>query len=275
MRPLSNGQRSSHGSNGHDNSHIATLINDIRNDEIERSINALKAIQPILEDDPDALMNNVQTLVDTVLDKLDQAFSPPENLNNSTYFRYIKHLIQTVSGVTTNPDLMQRLNYDDIYSILYNLSLRLVQSDRLGTVPPELTQFINMIVISVLATPDRHLVFRAMFQMLISLTQNWTSTWPIRNSEVFGHADLVMKCLWKRGKLLEDDFRSGRMMPGKLLGVLEEFIKVVRPEGYRRRALEGVQLGDMPLRTVKSLIQRIVGKSTDHRSRMVVTDIWV
>jgi cytoskeleton-associated protein 5 len=261
MRPLSNGQRGSHGSISGGDGEITALINGIRNDDTGRSVNTLKAIQGILEVAPERFNNCVHTLIDATLDELDLVFSPPENLEDPVYFRHVKHLTQTITGVTTCPDLVKRLKYDDIYSIIYNLSLRLVQADRLGTLPAGLTEFINMIIIQVLATPDRELVWKAMFQLLLALTRDWTPSWPVHDSTTFGHADLIMKCLWKRSKLLEDDFRSGRLAPGKLLGVLEEFITVVRPEGYRRRAIEGVQLGDMPLRTVKSLIQKILGES--------------
>jgi cytoskeleton-associated protein 5 len=257
LRPLGNGHRDS---NELETENLNSLINDIGNENIERSVEALKAIQPMLEREPELFLNNIQTLVDVLLDELERAFLPPSNLHQGRYFRQVKHLIQTVSGITTSEDLMRRLNYDEIYSILSNLTLRLVQTDRLGGNPQELARYINMIVIQTLSTPDRLLVFKAMFSLFLNLSRDWSHTRPTQDSEVFAHADLVMKCLWKRCKILEDDFRNNRMEPGRLLGVLENFIKVVGPGGYRQRSVEGVALGDMPLRTVKSIIQRIVGE---------------
>ena len=50
------------------------------------------------------------------------------------------------------------------------------------------------------------------------------------------------------------------MKPGPLLAVLEEFMQGVGPSEYRRRKMEGIALGDMPLRTVKTIIQRILSE---------------
>ena len=161
-------------------------------------MDALKQLQLLLTNEPTAFTDNVRTLADALTDQMDRAFSPPENLSDPRYFRLVKHLVQTFSGLSSSQDLMRRLSYDDIYSTLSCLSLHLVQSDRMGGSTSEMAKFINMILVQCLSTPDRLLVFEAMFKILGTLTHDF-STHPVSpDSERAAHADLVLKCLWKR-----------------------------------------------------------------------------
>lgn len=280
MQPLSRGVATrppSNGSNGQSNGHHDTVdaaINDIRHDDPERSVDALKAIQGLLASEPDSFLDSVQALVETLMDEMERTFTPPDNLRDPRYFRLVKHLIQTLSGVSASQDLVRRLSDDDVYSMLSGLSLRLVQADMMGGSIQELANFFNMILIQTFSIPDRMTVFKAMFRLLLDLTKDF-STYKVRpDTEIAAHADLVLKCLWKRSRNLDDDFRSGRLKPGPFMGVLEDFLQVVGPPEYRKRAAAGIALGDMPLRTVKTIIQKICRESflrpADHSANFVV-----
>lgn len=74
------------------------------------------------------------------------------------------------------------------------------------------------------------------------------------------HAELILKCIWKRSRSVEDDFRKGLLDPVEMLKIIEEFLVDITPKEWRERASTRVPLGDMPLRTVKVLIQHIVSK---------------
>lgn len=239
---------------------VIEAINDIRHDDLDRCVDALKTIQSMLNANPDSFVDNVETLADTLMDEMEFAFTPPENLNNPRFFRVVKHLIQSFSGLSSNQTLMRRMSYEQLYTVLNCFSFRLVQADRMGGTIQELSRFINLILVQCLSTPDRLLVFQVMFRLLLDLTHDFSVTQPSPESERAAHADLVIKCLWKRCKILEDDFRSGRLKPGPILAVLEEFLQDVGPKEYRKRAQQGIALGDMPLRTVKTIIQRLLGE---------------
>ncbi|KIR73278.1 microtubule Associated protein [Cryptococcus deuterogattii CA1014] len=242
---------------------VIEAINDIRHDDLDRCVDALKTIQSMLNANPDSFVDNVETLADTLMDEMEFAFTPPENLNNPRFFRVVKHLIQSFSGLSSNQTLMRRMSYEQLYTVLNCFSFRLVQADRMGGTIQELSRFINLILVQCLSTPDRLLVFQVMFRLLLDLTHDFSVTQPSPESERAAHADLVIKCLWKRCKILEDDFRSGRLKPGPILAVLEEFLQDVGPKEYRKRAQQGIALGDMPLRTVKTIIQRLLVYTRD------------
>nr|XP_031863914.1 uncharacterized protein CI109_000558 [Kwoniella shandongensis]KAA5530986.1 hypothetical protein CI109_000558 [Kwoniella shandongensis] len=260
LQPLSRGLPSrTTSSNGHGHRHdVVTAINEIRHDDLDRCVEALKVIQQMLSSDPDVFVDNVGTLADTLMDEMEFAFTPPENLRDPQYFRVVKHLIQSFSGLSSCQDLMRQLSYEQLYAVFSCLSLRLVQADRMGGSIQDMSRFINLVLVQCLSTPDRLLVFQVMFRLLLDLTRDFSATKPDPESERAAHADLVIKCLWKRCKILDDDFRSGRLKPGPILEVLEEFMRAVPPQEYRKRAAMGVALGDMPLRTVKTMIQRLL-----------------
>ena len=259
MQPIHRGPPIRPNGNGHRDT-VSVAINDIRHDDPDRSVDALKTMQGLLENEPNAFLNNVRTLTDTLLDEMERAFTPLENLLDSRYFRLVKHLIQTFSHFSSNQDLMRRLTYDDVYAILSALTLRLVQLDRMGGTIAELGRFINMILVQTLATPPRLLVFQVMFRLLLNLSREFSAENVQQDAEEAAHADLVLKCLWKRYRILDDDLKNARVKPGPLLAVLEEFMQGVGPSEYRRRKTEGIALGDMPLRTVKTIIQRIISE---------------
>jgi cytoskeleton-associated protein 5 len=80
------------------------------------------------------------------------------------------------------------------------------------------------------------------------------------NAFVVQHADLILKCVWKRSRSAEEDFKTGLLDAGDMLRVIEAFLVEIPPKDWRQRAVDQVPIGDMPLRTIKVLIQHIVCK---------------
>lgn len=78
------------------------------------------------------------------------------------------------------------------------------------------------------------------------------------------HGELVLKCIWKRSRSAETDLRKGKLKAADLFRILEDFLSVIDPKDWKERSLDGVPLGDMPLRTIKVLIQHIFGQSPVH-----------
>ena len=239
---------------------VLIAIDAIRQDDVDSSVDALKTLQDHLLNNSEAFRSCTSTLVDTLCDELDRVFNPPTNLLDLSKFRLVKHLLQATNNLSANQDLMRRLKYADIYTLIYCLSLRLVQADRLGGAPKELAGFMNQIMIQIMSMAERDLVFKVMFRLLVDLSGDFSQTRPEHDSEVVAHADLVLKCLWKRCRVIDDDLRHGRVQPGTMLNILEDFTQAVNPMEYRKREAEGVALGELPLRTIKTIMQRIISE---------------
>ncbi len=75
---------------------------------------------------------------------------------------------------------------------------------------------------------------------------------------VISHAELILKCIWKRSRSAEEDFKRQLLDARELMRTIESFMVDIPPQDWRQRAADQVPLGDMPLRTIKVLIQHIV-----------------
>ena len=71
-------------------------------------------------------------------------------------------------------------------------------------------------------------------------------------------AELIMKCLWKLAKSVQENLKAGTLKPNQLLRDLNNFFLVTPPAEWKRRATEKVPLGEMPLRTVKTLLSELI-----------------
>jgi cytoskeleton-associated protein 5 len=86
------------------------------------------------------------------------------------------------------------------------------------------------------------------------------------------YTELIMKCLWKLAKTIQDNLRSNTLNPDELLLEINRFFIGTPPTEWKRRATEKVPLGEMPLRTVKTLLLELVnglGDSIFHHLTLI------
>jgi len=70
--------------------------------------------------------------------------------------------------------------------------------------------------------------------------------------------ELIMKCLWKLAKSVQENLKTGTLLPNQLLRDLNNFFLAIPPAEWKRREKEKVLLGELPLRTVKTLLLELV-----------------
>lgn len=247
-------------SNGTQPNRLARLITRIRQDDLDLAVDALKEIQDTISDSPEAVIPVIPSLLDTLVDEMERAYTPIDNLQDNNYFRLVKHLVQTMSSLAQSPILLKKISYDDMYSLFDCLTLHLVQSDHMGGHLRELSKFINLILIHILSQTDRFIIYKTMFRLLGVLSVDFETRNIRPHAQEQAQADLVLKCLWKRSKLLAEDFASGLLPMGPMLRIVEEFVDVTPPAAWRRRQAAGIALSDLPLRSVKTVIQKVVGE---------------
>lgn len=103
-------------------------------------------------------------------------------------------------------------------------------------------------------------LYSALFKLLRDLVLDLTEADKETDLKA-KHAELILKCIWKRSRTAEEDFKKGVLEAQDLFTIIEEFLQVISPKEWRIRAARKVPLGDMPLRTVKVLIQHAVCES--------------
>lgn len=114
--------------------------------------------------------------------------------------------------------------------------------------------------VSLRLTEQPFLLFlSALFSLLQDVTIAFDSTTE-PSSRPAKHAELILKCIWKRARSVEEDLGKDLLDAVSLLQTIERFLQQLPPIEWRRRANAQIPLGDMPLRTVKVIIQHIVSE---------------
>ncbi|KAI0006226.1 ARM repeat-containing protein [Russula compacta] len=247
---------------------ITLTISSILSSDSDRSVDALKKVQKILQLGPDAgpsspqyrdLAEHTEGLLETVTLQMSHAFDKPAD-----NIRLAKHLIQTLNAFCDNPLLAESLTVDILTALFEELALRLLQTDdSQDKEVKNLSRFINMIMLRLFSTGRRITVFRALFALLLQIVRPFPSNGTLVESQEAKVAELVLKCIWKLARNIPQDLTDLKLDPVELFPAIEHFLQTVPPNEWRARAANRVPCGDMPLRTVKVIIQHVVAHYGD------------
>ncbi|KAH0583910.1 hypothetical protein H2248_009502 [Termitomyces sp. 'cryptogamus'] len=252
---------------------ITIAISSILSSDATRSVDALKKIQKILSVGPEVgpefplyreLAEHAEGLIETITLQMAHVFERPENLVPDDNFRLAKHLIQTLNNFCDHTMLAETLTVDILTSLLEELTLRLLETDDSAIKKvKDLSRFINMIILRLFATARRMSIFRALFALLLQIVKSFPSNGTLPESKEAKVAELVLKCVWKLARNIPQDLGEERLDPVELFPAIEYFLQSVPPNEWRARATNKVPCGDMPLRTIKVIIQHVVAHYGD------------
>ncbi|KAI0831213.1 ARM repeat-containing protein [Trametes gibbosa] len=252
---------------------ITVTISSILSNDPARSVEALKKIQKVLEIGPEQgpnspayqeLAEHTEGLIETITLQMAHVFEHPEDITLPENFRLAKHLIQTLNAFCDHVFLAESLTVDILTSLLEELTLRLLQTDNShDTKVKDLSRFINMIILRLFATGRRMSIFRALFALLLRIVKPFPASGTSVDSQEAKVAELVLKCVWKLARNIPPDLEKGALDPVELFPAVEHFLQSVPPNEWRARATNKVPCGDMPLRTIKVIIQHVVAHYGD------------
>ncbi|KAG0348125.1 Microtubule-associated protein, microtubule dynamics during spindle orientation [Podila humilis] len=228
------------------------LVTQITSDDAYQSIDAIKLLEKALRGPIDVVIPHINELVNAHTLQIRLAYTGLEQKNNSTT-RVCKHLVNSLVSIFSNKELASTVQTDTLYNLLHELASRLMDKNLEGVESgPQLSKAMNVTMIRVLENSNRNSVFSALLLILVRSAQ------PLRNMEDSAHqakfGDLIMKCLWKLTKSIKECVSAGTLKPNELLSDMNDFLISISPLEWKRRAQEGVPLGDMPLRTVKTVL---------------------
>lgn len=252
---------------------ITITISSILSSDASRSVDALKKIQKILMTRPEdghasieyrELAEHTEGLIETITLQMAHVFERPEDLVIEENFRLAKHLIQTLNTFCDHILLAESLTVDILTPLLEELTLRLLETDdsHVGKVK-DMSRFINMIILRLFATGRRMSVFRSLFALLLQIVKPFPSIGALSESKEARVAELVLKCVWKLARNIPQDLKDQKLDAVELLPAVEHFLQSVPPNEWRARATNKVPCGDMPLRTIKVIIQHVVAHYGD------------
>ncbi|KAF5391440.1 hypothetical protein D9757_001918 [Collybiopsis confluens] len=252
---------------------ITLTISSILSSDPSRSVDALKKIQKILGVGAEGgssspqyreLAEHTEGLIETITLQMAHIFERPEDIASDENFRLAKHLIQTLNNFCDHPLLAESLTVGILTSLLEELTLRLLETDDSPIKQvKDLSRFINMIILRLFATGRRMSIFRALFALLLQIVKPFSSNRTPTDSQEAKVAELVLKCVWKLARSIPQDLNDRKLDPVELFPAIEHFLQSVPPNDWRARAANKVPCGDMPLRTIKVIIQHVVAHYGD------------
>ncbi|CCL99138.1 uncharacterized protein FIBRA_01153 [Fibroporia radiculosa] len=252
---------------------ITVVISSILSNDSSRSVDALKKIQKVLEVGPEVgpsspayqeLAEHTEGLVETITLQMAHVFERLDEITIPENFRLAKHLIQTLNAFCDHVFLAESLTVDILTSLLEELTLRLLQTDNSSdNKVKDLSRFINMIILRLFATGRRMSIFRALFALLLQIVKPFPANGTSHESQEAKVAELILKCVWKLARNIPQDLENQLLDPVELFPAVEHFLQTVPPNEWRARATNKVPCGDMPLRTIKVIIQHVVAHHGD------------
>lgn len=244
-------------------SEAAETLAAMKTRDVEDGAEALKAAAGLLEEDEQSFVPEARQLLDALCFQLELLSASPEDLLEARNLRRVKHLMRTIHLAFSRSDIVQRFKLEALerlYSgIRKHYAMLEVWTENGGEdnqPASDLRDYMSMVLSSLIATPAREVVYTMLFDALVDLCKD-PGQKP-NDPHVASEIGVVLQCTYKRVRSIDNDLRSNRIQAGALLSIIEELLQVIPPVQWRRRPKYGLPHGDLPLRVIKTLLQRII-----------------
>lgn len=233
------------------------LITQITSGDPHPSIDALKKLDKILSTQPEMVTPDVDPLVNAITLQVRLAFSALDG-RSAPLTRLCKHLVNALVLLFSNRQLASHVSQDALHRLLQELAHRLLDVDMLSVeTGPQLSKALNVAMVKVLEFSDRNAAISALLAILVNCAAELRPGDSTTCKEA-RFTELIMKCLWKLSKTIQEHMRNGSLNPDQLLLDINNFFVTTPPTEWKHRAAEHVPFGEMPLRTAKTLILELI-----------------
>ncbi|KAI8334829.1 armadillo-type protein [Chlamydoabsidia padenii] len=221
------------------------------------SIEALKQLERSLTREPELILPDMGPLINAITLQVRLVYSTVDPRSPVTT-RLCKHLVNALVLLFSNRDLAVVVSQDGLHHLLQELAHRLLDQNMLSLESgPQLSKALNVAMVKVLENSERNATFSALLSILSTCAAGLRPG-DSSSSKETKYTELIMKCLWKLAKTIQENLRSGTLQPDHLLFEINKFFLVTPPIEWKRRTQENVPLGELPLRTVKTLLLEMV-----------------
>lgn len=240
---------------------VDQAINLVVSNDVEQSVLALKHVEAFIREEEPQLIQHVDQLAIVLSKQMRHAFAPDSGeLGNE---RLKKHLLVVSTSLfdknrvwEDGRTLGSYLSRSALIPLLTVLLQQLIQSTSRTDDPTAQNEskFLNVIVLRCFSACNLNLLYGACLQMLTEATEDLRELEGEVLETRSKFAELLVKCLWKIAKRLEDSLEQHQVEPQQLFADVESFLQAIAPSEWRQRAQDGVPLADLPLRTVKIIL---------------------
>ncbi|KAI3637761.1 hypothetical protein MIR68_004410 [Amoeboaphelidium protococcarum] len=239
------------------------MLVQITSGDVLQAISALKQLEQYIHESPRTIESYMDRLTIALTLQVRLAFTSPmwqTNQDHVNLIRLCKHLINSLVQLFSNPQLAKSTTRESLQPLIQELLLHLTDplhgvGQDVEEASSQLTRALNVLMLRILDNCDKNDVFKILFNLLENSVDAIDSGRQTGSAK-FG--ELVMKCIWKLTKVLKDVIISGGIDVQVLLLNLHNFFTKTPPNEWKKRAIDQKLLGDMPYRTIKTIIHEIV-----------------
>ncbi|KAJ1968851.1 hypothetical protein IWQ62_000995 [Dispira parvispora] len=176
------------------------------------------------------------------------SFSPAQ-------FKLCKRVIHCCMQLFSVPALGKGVGASSLRALLFEILQRLLDP-RLSALEDNehLTRAMNVLVMRILENSDPNYLYSALFTILGEACQDLPLESAPMAKEKSMFADLTMKCVWKLSKRLREDLRRQLIRVNEFVVTVNDFFVSWPVSMWRQRIEDGIMFGDIPYRTVKSVL---------------------
>ncbi|KAF0542990.1 ARM repeat-containing protein [Gigaspora margarita] len=237
---------------------VEVAISKIMSFEHQQSIEALKELDKHLNNSPESIIPYVDELVNALTIQVRMSYTQLDP-QSQVLVRLCKHLVNALVLLFSNKNLALAVSQESLERLLSELAHRLLDLNLQALeAGQQLSKALNVSMVKVLENSNRNTTYSALISILEKSSANLRDVDATAVTTHTKFTELIMKCLWKLARSVQENLKSGILLPNKLLRDLNNFFLAIPPAEWKRRASEKVPLGEMPLRTVKTLLVELV-----------------
>ncbi|GAA5992452.1 hypothetical protein JCM10908_000823 [Rhodotorula pacifica] len=241
-------------------SDIPSLIEALDTDDFNACSDVLKLVTREITKNTEQVLLHADALIDAVTARMELGFTDLAAETSPAQLRLCKHLMQVLSAFFDKRTLSQQVSRLPLTGLLADLTGRLLDTADNPVSEPiqSLSKVLNMVLIRIFHNADQNVCFGALLTVLQDATIDLRELTTEELADRAKYAELVMKCLWKVSKTVKESLEGQQLRAPRLLSDINQFLITIPPAEWRRRATDNVPLADMPLRTVKTILQQVV-----------------
>ncbi|BGP23073.1 microtubule associated protein [Rhodotorula toruloides] len=255
-------------------SDLSMLLEALDTDDFGECADVLKSITREITSNAENVLLHADALIDIVTAKMELGFTGLSAATSPAQLRLCKHFMQVLSAFFDKRTLSQQVSRLPLTGLLADLTGRLLDTADNPVSEPiqSLSKVLNMVLIRIFHNADQNVCFGALLTVLQDATVDLRDLRGEELADRAKYAELVMKCLWKVSKTVKESLENRNLLAPRLLSDINQFLMTIPPAEWRRRATDNIPLADMPLRTVKTILQQVVsvlkGKVFDELSEV-------
>ncbi|KXS18928.1 ARM repeat-containing protein [Gonapodya prolifera JEL478] len=221
----------------------------------DKSLNALKKLEEIVQTSPEVILPSISQIVNAITLQMRLAFNDQDT-------KLCRYVISSLLHMTQRPELARAVAMDSLEALFREVLSRIVEQTALHSEQGKpLVKALNMVMVRILDNGDINESFRVLLSYLDSSSQVLFALVQARDESRIPSqhklVELIMKCLWKLTKQLRAMVESNSIQVNKLLYDINTFFISTPPSEWKNRANNKFPHGDMPLRTVKTILSEL------------------